>query len=235
MRFRAAEPERENAIALIAKGRHIAAAAFDGPIRRGFDIIGRYRTAERMLTRRLRPMIGKPGQSSAPVGKLLNQHTNACVGHLVTHADVQNAAHGVAIDRKALVEAFPSSFLGMMIDKPASLAARRGNRSDLFFKHLATTSVLRSLIEHCLPGRQLESNLSSVVNHDDRAAVICALTALCVAVGDFVAAGDDDGWIILPPRRFIQSEQWALLNINALEENVESLYIQEPEKIAEQR
>ena len=42
-------------------GRPIVAAAFDGLIRRSFEIIGRYRTAERMLTRRLRPLIGKPG------------------------------------------------------------------------------------------------------------------------------------------------------------------------------
>jgi hypothetical protein len=72
MRFRAVEPERERVIAQLAAGRMIAATAFDGPIGRGFDIIGRYRTAERMLTRRLRPLIGKPGQSSAPVGRLLS-------------------------------------------------------------------------------------------------------------------------------------------------------------------
>ena len=117
-RFRALEPERERVIARVAAGRRIVAAAFDGPIRRGFDIIGRYRTAERMLTRRLRPLIGKPGQSSAPVGKLLNHHANECVRYLVTHCDVQDARHCVPIDQKALVEAFPSSFLGMMIENP---------------------------------------------------------------------------------------------------------------------
>ena len=93
LRFRAVEPEREQAIAQVAAGRQIVAAAFDGPMRRGFDIIGRYRTAERMLTRRLRPLIGKPGQSSAPVGRLLNHHANECVRHLVTHSDVQDARH----------------------------------------------------------------------------------------------------------------------------------------------
>lgn len=229
VRFRAVEPERENAIKHVADGRRIVAAAFDGPIRRGFDIIGRYRTAERMLTRRLRPLIGKPGQSSTPVGRLLNHHANECVRHLVTHSDVQDARHGVPIDRKALVEAFPSSFLGMMIEKPTRLAARRGDRSDTFFQHLATTGILRSLIEHCLPGRQLARDLRSVVNHDDRAAFICALSALCVAMGDFVAVGDKkDGWIILPPRRFIQSEQWALLHINAREEEAGALHIEGP-------
>ena len=228
LRFRATEPERENAIAQVAAGRSIVAAAFDGPIRRGFDIVGRYRTAERMLTRRLRPLIGKPGQSSAPVGRLLNYHANECVRHLVSHSHVLDAHHGVPIDRKALVEAFPSSFLGIMIQEPSRLAARRGDRSDTFFQHLATTGVLHSLLEHCLPGRQLMLDLHSIVNHDDRAAFTCALTALCVATGDFIAVGDDDGWIILPPRRFVQPEQWSLLNTNAKEERSGALHLAGP-------
>ena len=56
---------------------------------------------------------------------------------------------------------------------------------------------------------------------------ICALSALCVAVGDFVAVGDDDGWIILPPQRFVQPAQWALLKLNAGEEAGEHCTLQE--------
>lgn len=225
LRFRANEPEREQAIAQVAGGQPILVAAFDGPIRRGFEIIGRYRTAERMLTRRLRPLIGKPGQSSAPVGKLLNLHANACVGHVVRHADLHSAGHGVAIDEKAVVEAFPSSFLGMMIADPDRLAARRGDRSDTFYQHLVMEGILASLISHCLPGRQLTKDLSAVVNHDDRAALVCALSALCVAKGDFVAVGDGDGWIILPPERFIQPVQWQLLQSNADDEIAETIHV----------
>jgi hypothetical protein len=217
-RFRALERERESVIAGVAAGRRVLAAAFDGPLRRGLDIIGRYRTAERMLTRRLRPLIGKPGQSSAPVGKLLNHHANKCARSLLTHCDVQVARNCVPIHEKALVEAFPSSFLGMMIENLEQIVARRGDRSDIFFQHLATKGVLRALIEHSLPGRSLEFDPSNVVNHDDRAALVCALSALSVAAADFVAVGDDDGWIVLPPQQFIQSRQWSLLSINAREE-----------------
>lgn len=224
-RFRAVEPEREQTIATLAVGRPILAAAFDGPIRRGFEIIGRYRTAERMLTRRLRPLIGKPGQSSAPVGRLLNHHANECVRHLVKHADLHAAGHGIAIDDRAVVEAFPSSFLGMMIADPVHLAARRGDRSDTLFQHLTAEGVLSALMAHCLPGRQLSRDIGKVVNHDDRAALICALSALCVAVGDFVAVGDDDGWIILPPRSFIEPTQLALLEANAQDQGASSLFI----------
>jgi hypothetical protein len=223
-RFRAVEPERERVIAQVAGGGQIIAAAFDGPIRRSFDIIGRYRTAERMLTRRLRPLIGKPGQSSAPIGKLLNAHANDCVRILVACCDIQIARHAVAIDKKAMVEAFPSSFLGLMIDDPPHLAARRGDRSDTFFQHLAATGGIHALLECLLPGRKFTFNPNTVTNHDDRAAFVCALTALCVAAGQFVAVGDDDGWIILPPRQFIRSQQWDLLMSNASEESPGSLY-----------
>lgn len=230
-RFRATEPEREDAIRGLAGGHDIAAAAFDGSLRRGFDIIGRYRPAERMLTRRLQKLIGKPGQSSTPLGKSLNHHANACVRHVLTHAKVRDARHGTAIDAKAVVEAFPSSFLGLMIADPVALAARRGDRSDLFFRHLASNGRLQSLIADVLPGRHLATDPGDIVNHDDRAAFICALTALCIAAGDFVAVGDaTDGWIILPPKRFIQPTQWDLLSQNAGEEDDGTLHVSEGQK-----
>jgi hypothetical protein len=178
-----------------------------------------------MLTRRLGLLIGKPGQSSAPVGKLLNHHANECVRYILAGADLHDARHSVSIDQKAVVEAFPSSFLGMMIEDPKQVAARRGDRSDTFFKHLATTGVLQALIQHLLPGRCLASNPNTVVNHDDRAALICAISALSVAAADFVAVGDDDGWIILPPRKFIQSLQWLLLSDNARAEKPGILHV----------
>lgn len=124
-RFRAVEPERANSIARVAGGASTAAAAFDGPLRRSFDVIGRYRLAELMLTRRLQPLIGKPGQASAPVGKLLNEHANACAMHVLGSCDVENDQHETAIDQKAVVEAFPSSFLGLMLNDPAGVAACR--------------------------------------------------------------------------------------------------------------
>lgn len=219
-RFRALDPDRKNVIDPMVAGRRIVAAGFDGPIRRGFDPIGRYRTAERMLTRGLGLLIGKPGQSSTPVGKLLNDNANKCVRYVLDNADLYDAQHGVSIDQKAVVEAFPSSFLGMMIDNPKQVAARRRDRSDKFFRHLASTGLLQALIQHLLPGRRLALDPSSVVNHDDRAALVCAFSALSVAAADFVAVGDDDGWIILPPRPFIRSLQWSLLSANAEKQEI---------------
>ena len=75
-RFRALREEREATIAAVAGTGRLQAAAFDGPLRKGLDVVRRYRVAERMLTRRLGVKIGKPGQASAPVGKELNAAAN---------------------------------------------------------------------------------------------------------------------------------------------------------------
>ena len=212
-RFRAVEPERTETIVAVTGGLPLDCAAFDGPLRLGFEAIGRYRTAERMLTRRLGRRIGKPGASSAPVGILLNAHANACARTVLQHCDMAPATHAMPIDDKAVVEAFPSSFLGVMIDDPSTLAARRHNRSDLFFLHWCGRGIFDRIIGHLLPGRRLASDLALVSNHDERAAFVCALTALCVAANDYTAVGDHDGWIILPPYALLQP--WARDDLEA--------------------
>ena len=94
---------------------------------------------------------------------------------------------------------------------------RRGDRSDTFFQHLAGEGTLHRLVEHCLPGHSLARHSTAVINHDERAALVCALTALCVAVGDYTAVGDEDGWIILPPASFVQGWAMQLLRANDTE------------------
>jgi hypothetical protein len=133
---------------------------------------------------------------------LLNAHANACAEAALKVCQLGAATHDVGIHDRAIVEAFPSAFLGMLIENPAALNARRGDRSDTFFCHLVETGGMESLVEHLLPGRRLAVPLASVINHDDRAALVCGLTALCVAVRRYTAVGDaEDGWIILPPPR----------------------------------
>lgn len=214
-RFRAMPEEREQTIRQVIGDEPIYCAALDGPLRRGFNVIGHYRTAERLLTKKLQPKIGKPGQSSAPVGKKLNAAANACADTLLSRGTVLPAKHALAIHERAIVEAFPSSFLGVMLAVPHELETKRGNRSDAFFIHLAETGELDCLVHHHLPGRRLKQPFVSVRNHDDRAALVCALTALAVTAEDYTAVGDDDGWIILPPRSFVQEWAWDLLSQNA--------------------
>lgn len=212
-RFRALDHERDEVIKGVAGDALLAAAAFDGPLQPSLTIIGAYRAAERMLSRRLQPFIGKPGQASAPVGKRLNEHANLCALSVIKNCRINQAAHGIAIHQTAIVEAFPSSFLGVMIANPKEIQVHRNNRSDVFYKHLVMTGGLAALIQFCVPDRSLADNLAWVTNHDDRAALVCAVSALCVAAGNYTAVGDIRGWIILPPLRFVQG--WAANELRA--------------------
>ena len=205
-RFRATPEERQSAMAETIGTAQLMAAAFDGPFRAALDIIGVYRHCERVLTRQeFRTRIGKPGQSSAPIGKALNEHTNYCIRRALPH--VVAATHPGAIHPRAVVEAFPSSFMGLMLAAPETIAVTRGNRSDLFFQHLATAGTLDRLVAELLPGRIKAMGFDAITNHDDRAALICALTALGVAAGEFVSVGDGEGRIILPPQAMLAD--WA--------------------------
>jgi hypothetical protein len=120
-----------------------------------------------------------------------------------------------------IVEAFPGSFLGLLIESPQHLKTARSKRSDDFFVHLAGTGDLYSLLQYLLPDRQLATGFERVRNRDDRAALICALTALCVAANDYTVVGDEDGWIVLPPRSMIRDWGWRLLAENAREGGLE--------------
>ena len=223
-RFRATHDERCATINAVVGDSPLLAAGLDGPLRAGFNVIGHYRVAERMLTRRLGSRIGKPGQASAPVGKLLNAAANECASVVVKSARLGASRHHVQIDHLAIVEAFPSSFLGVMLADPSAVTATRGDRSDTYFKYLAGNGELERLTRHLLPGRTLAGALSEITNHDDRAGLVCALTALSVAANDYTAVGDSDGWIVLPSAAFIQDWAWADLKANASAENLEYLY-----------
>jgi predicted nuclease with RNAse H fold len=223
-RFRAIEPERSQVIASITGSAPILVAALDGPLRRGLDEIGHYRAAERMLTKRLR-LIGKPGQSSSPVGRLLNRHANLCAKELLGCAALERATHQLAIHERAIVEAFPSAFLGLMLADPSAFTPKRGDRSDVYFASLADAGGFAALLARLLPGRSVAAPIGEIHNHDDRAAFVCALTALCVATGEFTAVGDAaDGWIILPPRAVISGWGWSALMANAAVEQQGALY-----------
>ncbi|MET3924420.1 hypothetical protein [Devosia sp. 2618] len=211
-----AEPvQRRTSIERVVAGQALLAAAFDGPLARGFEAISRYRPAERMLTRGLGRHIGKPGQSNTPVGRALNEQANACAGAVLSLGVLAEARHTEAIDRFAVAEAFPSAYLGLLLGDPAAVPAVRSNRSDQYFAALAGHGTLSAIVRRFLPGRELATGPVAITNHDDRAAFVCALTALGLAGGDYCAVGDPyDGWIILPPMSLIAPWAQGLLAAN---------------------
>ena len=220
-RFIATDYDREKTISQIAGDHLLLAVAIDGPLRYGFDQIGHYRSAERLLTRgELPKRIGKPGQSSSPNGKNLNIQANKSAEFVKQHCRIREAYHNAKIDRYAIVEAFPTTFLGVMIENPALLDYSK-KRSDRYFIHLAKNQCFEKLVQKLIGNRMWSQPLLEVVNHDDRAALVCAFTALCVATDEFTAVGDKkDGWIILPPRWMFADWAWtATLETASLDES----------------
>ena len=210
-RFRSIEPDRKDTIKCVVDDHDLLAVAIDGTLRPSLDEIGHYRSAEYILTQKdIREQIGKPGQSSSPNGKKLNEQANKSAMVVKNFCHVSRANHQVRIDERAIVEAFPTTFLGVMVDRPKVLQHPK-QKSDRYFVHLANHQRLDGFLESLLSDRKWTQTrkLSEITNHDDRAAFVCALTALSVAAGEFTAVGDeDDGWIILPPKRMFADWAW---------------------------
>lgn len=203
-RFKAVPEMRDDVIRGVAGAHRLMAAAFDGPFRGDLAPIGNYRRAEKALTlHAISSRLGKLAQSNSGNGRLLNAATNDCVASVLAHCQIAGAAHACSIHCKAVAEAFPNSFLGLMLSDPVPLKGGRGQRSDRYYGALAADGSLQRLFTGHLPGRRMAASLESVTNHDDRAALVCAITALGIAGRDYVAVGDGDGWIILPPAPFI--------------------------------
>ena len=217
-RFRANEDDRCKAIREVAGTVELLAVAIDGPLRQGFESIGRYRSAERILSRgELAKRIGKPGQSSSPNGRKLNTQANLAARTVKRLCRIRQASHDERIDERAVVEAFPTTFLGVMVTCPERLAG--GARSDRYFTRLdgyeRRDRTLAELTEYLVGAKEWKEPIHSLTNHDDRAAFVCAVTALCIACGEYTAVGDrEDGWIVLPPKRAFQEWAWKAVLAN---------------------
>ena len=223
-RFSANGDDRCKAISDVAGPRELLAVAVDGPLRHGLDMIGRYRSAERILSKgELAKRIGKPGQSSSGNGENLNEQANLAANAVKRLCRIRRANHDTRIDELAVVEAFPTSFLGVMVGHPEGLSG--GARSDHYFSYLdgheRPDRTLAEFAECLLGAKEWEKPVHSLTDHDDRAAFVCALTALCIACQQYTAVGDcKDGWIVLPPRWAFAEWAWkAILANESLEED----------------
>ncbi|MGE0363992.1 MAG: hypothetical protein AB7H93_16010 [Vicinamibacterales bacterium] len=191
--------ERASALASLRLVGKVHAVAIDGPLTNGLGIVDHYRAAEALLSRGGLQKRGKPGQTSSPVGRQLHRHATALAHLALESTDVVPATHAQPIHASAVVEAFPNMYLGALVPEP-ELPVLHRDASDRYWEILAErTSRLESLIYRALPGRVLRNDLVTIRDHEHRAGVVCALTALSVAAGAYVAVGDaTDGDIVLP-------------------------------------
>jgi hypothetical protein len=98
-----------------------------------------------------------------------------------------------------VIEAFPNMFLGSLcdMDRYPEQPTRHRKWTDTLFPLVRPQ--IGGLLQRLLPGRQVAGRWSD--DHEEIAGFTCAVTALCMAAGEYTAVGAaDDGWIILPPR-----------------------------------
>ena len=124
---------------------------------------------------------------------------------------------------RAIVEAFPNAFLGVLLDDTDYTALgviERGRKSDTFYRRVAENGTFETLLEtlQWSDGElltTLQDNAAAVgrAAHDKRAALVCLLTAACALSGQAEFVGDAaGGWICLPPKAL-----WADWAVHAMD------------------
>lgn len=120
----------------------------------------------------------------------------------------QVSSGGVAVQfprifgNRNIVEAFPNAFLGVALPEELFEAApSRGEKFDWLYDRWVEKNVparLRAMLDW--PRDRYWETLAQNTQHDERAAIICALTAICVLRGSYVAVGEPvGGYFFLPP------------------------------------
>ncbi len=190
---------------LAGDGSPVLAVAVDGPLRPALSYEASYRSCDALLARGRFARRGKPGQTNSGSGRRLHEEACRLTALALEEVTVAPARHACAIDDRAVVEAFPNLFLGVLCDDgdyPERPHRARQWTDTLYELKRRRTNMQRRLIEllRGLADRRAIAGPWDIRDHDERAGLVCALAALCVAAGRFVAVGSPkDGWIILPP------------------------------------
>ena len=104
-----------------------------------------------------------------------------------------------------LVEAFPNAFLGVCVSEGqyASISKlKRGKKFDWLYGEWCRTGRFQSLTRELasVVPMAVDSLCESNKDHEERAALICLLTAASVAMGRYTAVGEPTGgYFFLPP------------------------------------
>lgn len=134
-------------------------------------------------------------------GRLLREHAGAAADRLADAAP--NPTQWPAVRAApSIIEAFPNAYLGVcLLDRvyAAQPPLRRGRKFDWLYEcWLAPEHA--GLFERLGLPAQLSTALRVTRDHDERAALVCLMTAGGVLAGRFAALGEPvGGWIALPP------------------------------------
>ena len=203
---------REDLRRLIDQRTHISAVGIDGPLAHNLVLVNNYRAAERILSLGVFQCFCKPGQTNSPVGQSLNNHATLLTNIVLDlMADgllqIDAGAHLHPIHDRLIVEAFPNAFLGVLLRAGhfADVPRDRSEKFDYLWDTAVENGSLEQAVLYVAPQNRayqitFRNQIDDIANHDQKAAFICALTAMCIARNQYVAVGDPNyGQIILPP------------------------------------
>jgi hypothetical protein len=179
--------------------------AIDGPIIPKEHDASLVRTIEGVFQRGKFQRRCKCAASHVPrTGQQLRAAAGQAADSLAKLSAVALDARGPLVRSGRIVEAFPNAFLGVCVPEDAferMPKLRRGKKFDWLYdqwleKNIAEQLRLRSQTVAALPAEIMRRTS----DHEERAALVCLMTAACVADGSYSAVGDDaGGWFFLPP------------------------------------
>lgn len=202
----------QNRTDVLPDGMIFDAVAIDGPIVPVIETFA-VRECERTLSRGKFSGRCKPAMSHYGHGLPLRKAAMTIADEMVHRAKPPEAQFSLRQPYlgKAIVEAFPNSFLGVLLDDvdyDAMGKIERGRKSDVFYKRVADNKTFERLLAHLgwnddalLTILHDNANAIGRAAHDKRAALVCLLTAACALSGKAEHVGDDAGGsICLPPK-----------------------------------
>lgn len=103
-----------------------------------------------------------------------------------------------------VVEAFPNAFLGVMLDEKCYEdipCLKRGQKFDWLYDECRKRGAFHRVVSVLDLGcnRMFLDTLDSTTNHEERAALVCLLTAASVAMGRYTAVGEHIGGFFFLP------------------------------------
>jgi len=182
-----------------------SALAIDAPVLPPGTLHYEVRSCEKVFVWREFQKRCKPGESQVRgTGQALRRagvetaHSFACA---VSSEELARPFPKV-FDGRNIVEAFPNAFLGVSLKSAAFVKCpARGAKFDWLYGQWLGEGVsdrLRPIL--AWEREDFWMSLATNVQHDERAALVCALTAICVVRGRYVAVGENDtGFFFLPP------------------------------------
>jgi len=180
--------------------------AIDGPVMPKAQNGENIRNVERVFCKGPFQRRCKPGMSHVRgTGRRLRQEAGKAADILSDTTNRSRVSFSFPRLREgAIIEAFPNAFLGVCLDDDVYATMptlRRGEKFGWLYGQWKVLALVRLL--HGLTVAEqttLQNRFDQERHHERQAALVCILTALLTARGQFSAVGDTEGgWFFLPP------------------------------------